>query len=447
MNLPEKFESRMCEMLKTEYDAFITAFTQCDAAEGIRLNPLKCKDLPEISNEKVPWCKNGRYISKKDFSGNHPYHLGGMFYFQEPSAMAVAEVLDVKPGDMVLDLCAAPGGKATAVGSALCGKGLLTANEIVPSRAKILAENLERMGIKNALVLNESPEKLENRFEGFFDKIIVDAPCSGEGMFRKEPQAITEWSEEHTLSCAERQKKIMDSAVKMLKKGGFLVYSTCTFAPCENEGVCEYILDKYRDLELVPINLPMLSSGKGEYIGSERDFSATKRIFPHKNRGEGHFIALFKRNGEETPTVLSCGKPSQNLQTAIKLYRAFEKETLKTELNGEFILFGENLYLMPFGLKLDGLKVVRAGLHLGQCKKGRFEPSHALALALKPSDFNFIESFSAESAEIKKYLHGETLHGNGKGWTAVICDGIPLGWAKASDGVLKNHFPKRLRLN
>jgi len=447
MNLPLKFESRMREMLKTEYDAFVSAFTAGDPAEGVRLNPLKSAGKPDFFNDPVPWCENGYYISKKEISGNHPYHLGGMLYFQEPSAMAVAEVLDIKPGDFVLDLCAAPGGKATQAGAKLEGKGLLVANEIVQSRAKILGGNIERMGIKNAVVTNESPEKLENRFKGFFDKIIVDAPCSGEGMFRKEPQAVTEWSEEHTFSCAARQKNIMDSALKMLKKGGMLVYSTCTFAPCENEGVCRYVLENYPDMELVPINCPMLCDGNGEYIGSDMDFSGTKRIFPHKNRGEGHFLALFRKKGEKEACALPKNKPSKAVEEAVKLYRSFEKDTLKIALKGEFVLFGENLYLMPLALNLDGLKIVQPGLYLGQCKKGRFEPGHALALALSPEDFKCICEFSAESSDIKKYLHGDTLEGEGKGWTAVVCDGITLGWAKASGGILKNHFPKGLRIN
>lgn len=447
MNLPSKFESRMREMLKTEYDAFVSAFTEGNPAEGVRLNPLKSALRPDFLTDSVPWCENGYYISKKEISGNHPYHLGGLLYFQEPSAMAVAEVLDIQPGDTVLDLCAAPGGKATQAGAKLCGEGLLVANEIVQSRAKILAGNIERMGIKNAIVTNESPEKIETRFKEFFNKIIVDAPCSGEGMFRKEPQAVTEWSEEHTFSCAARQKNILDSALKMLKKGGMLVYSTCTFAPCENEGVCEYVLENYPDMELLPIDLPMLSEGKGEYIGSSADFSGTKRIFPHKNRGEGHFLALFRKKGEGSPCSFSGAKPSKAVEEAVKLYRTFEKEALEVRLSGEFVLFGENLYLMPLPLNINGLKVVQPGLHLGQCKKGRFEPAHALALALSPEDFKNICEFSAESHDIKKYLHGDTLEGDGKGWTAVVCDGISLGWAKASGGVLKNHFPKGLRTN
>ena len=447
MNLPLKFQSRMQEMLKTEYDAFVSAFTEGNPAEGIRLNTLKSVQKPGFLTDPVPWCSDGYYISKKDMSGNHPYHLGGLLYFQEPSAMSVTNVLQIQPGDFVLDLCAAPGGKATHAGANLRGEGLLIANEIVPSRAKILAENIERMGIKNAIVLNENPEKLEKHFTDFFDKIIVDAPCSGEGMFRKEPQAITEWSEEHTFSCASRQKNIVESALKMLKKGGMLVYSTCTFAPCENEGVCQYILENHPDMELVPINLPMLSNGDGEYIGSDMDFSGTKRIFPHKNRGEGHFLALFRRKGDGERISLKSAKPVEGITDAVKQYQLFEKETLNTTLSGEFLLFGENLYLSPLNLDLGGLKVVRPGLHLGMCKKGRFEPAHALVLALNCESFKETVTFSSDSEEIKKYLHGETLPGDGKGWTAVLCDGLPLGWAKASNGVLKNHYPKGLRTN
>ncbi len=449
MKLPQKFEARMRAMLKTEYEAFEAAFCRGAPAEGLRINPLKCTNIPDflMGSQRVPWCDKGYYITKSEISGNHPYHLGGMFYFQEPSAMAVAEVLDIHPGDYVLDLCAAPGGKATQAGSALMGKGLLVANEIVPGRAKILAENIERMGIKNALVLNESPEKLEKKFPFFFDKIIVDAPCSGEGMFRKEPQAVTEWSEEHTLSCAARQKNIMDSAIKMLKKGGMLVYSTCTFAPCENEGVCEYVLENYPDMELVSVSLPMLSEGKGEYIGSERDFSCTKRIFPHINRGEGHFLALFKRIGEGDGSSYVTLKPREAVKDAEKLYREFEKNALNICLEGAFYLFGDNLYLMPVPINPEGLKVLRPGLHLGICKKGRFEPAHALAHALFEENFLRSVNLSAEDENIKRYLHGDILYSDITGWCVILCDGLPLGWAKGSGGLLKNHFPKGLRTN
>ena len=449
MKLPEKFIQRMKSMLGEEYPEFEAAFLNSAPAEGLRLNPIKCSNIPDFlkNAQAVPWCRDGYYVNKSELSGNHPYHIGGMFYFQEPSAMAVAEAANICPGDFVLDLCAAPGGKATQAGAKLMGEGLIIANEIISSRACVLAENIQRFGLRNAIVTNESPHRLAEKFPEFFDKIIVDAPCSGEGMFRKEPQAILEWSQEHTFSCGERQKKIIDSAVKMLKKGGTLVYSTCTFAPCENEGVCEYVLENYPDMHLAPINLPGLSDGKGEYINSDKDFSYTKRIFPHKASGEGHFLAVFCRDGEGVKYTPAPFMPDKQTEAALKLYREFEKSALSVSLHGHFRLFGDNLYLVPMGIKLDKLKIVRGGLHLGICKKGRFEPSHALALALTPEDFSAVHNLTAISPDTKKYLHGDVIEGDAVGWCGIICDGLPIGWAKGSGGTLKNHFPKGLRLN
>ena len=447
MRFPKDFENRMRSMLGEEYEAFLHAFESGTAAQGIRLNTAKCSAVPEIfsSMEAVPWCPYGFYADKTEISGNHPYHYAGVFYFQEPSAMAAVQALDVKKGDFVLDLCAAPGGKATQAGALLEGSGLLVANEINPKRAAVLAENTERFGLSNCIVTNESPESLSEKFPEFFDKIIVDAPCSGEGMFRKEPQAADCWSLQHTQSCAVRQKKIADSAVKMLKKGGKMVYSTCTFAPEENEGICEYILKKYPDMHLSETHLKGLSPADGAYIGTDLDLSCARRIYPHRQRGEGHFVALFSRDGESGKFVFSPQKADKKTLEAVKLYRDFEKSALNITLDGSFSLFGDNLYLVPYGLPFDGIKIVRAGLHLGTLKKNRFEPSHALALALKADDFKNTIDLPCESEEIKKYLHGDVLNGDLCGYGAVLSGGYPLGWVKGGGGILKNKFPKNLR--
>ena len=346
--------------------------------------------------------------------------------------MSSVPCVDIKPGDYVLDLCAAPGGKATQGAEYLKGSGLLVANEIVPDRAKILSENIERMGIKNALVISESPEKLEKRFPEFFDKIILDAPCSGEGMFRKEPRAIPDWSKEHSLSCSVRQKHIVDSALKMLSPGGKLVYSTCTFSRCENEEVAEYIL-KNPEMELLEITLP-LSDGFDE-------MRYTKRVFPHKQKGEGHFVALFQKKGESSPSE----KPMKQ-EKFPKEFEEFKSKYLNVDFKGLPVMFSDNLYLLPCDIDINKLKVLRCGLHLGEIRKGRFIPSHALALALKNGEFKNTFNLSSDSEEIKKYLHGETLPCQMDGWVQVTVDGFPIGLGKASGGILKNHFPKHLRI-
>lgn len=441
MQLPKKFAERMSLMLKDEYDLFFKALEETPIYRGMRINTLKngaseliLNEFPDL--ERISWCKNGYYVDKESISGKHPYHVGGLVYFQEPSAMSTVEALDIKKGDYVLDLCAAPGGKTTHAAEKLSGTGLLMANEIVTKRSLILAENVQRMGIKNCIVTNESPERLADKYKSFFDKIIVDAPCSGEGMFRKEPQAVEEWSEEHTKSCAIRQKNILTSAFSMLKKGGKLAYSTCTFAPCENEGVVEWVLKSFDNVKLCNISLDGMSDGRSEYINSELCLDSTKRIFPHISKGEGHFVAVFeKTNGHE-----SCYNKSYKC-SGVEDFLKFAKDNLNCDFFGNYINFGDKLYLLPESIDIDKIKVQSAGLFLGTLKKGRFEPSHALCLSLSKNDFKRI--YELEDAE--KYFGGETFPCDENGWTGVIYNGFPIGWGKASCGILKNHFPKYLR--
>ena len=444
MNLPIEFCERMRELTGDEYDDFIKSYdTQIN--KGIRINTLKCSDSLPILNscEKIQWCEDGYYADNLSINGNHPYHASGVVYFQEPSAMAVACGMPIGENAKILDLCAAPGGKTTHIGARMGNHGLLLSNEIIPKRAAVLSENVERMGLTNTIVTNESPRQLSERFEGFFDGIIVDAPCSGEGMFRKEPQAVEEWSVNHTLSCAVRQKNILDDAYKMLKCGGYIMYSTCTFSYDENESVVQYMIDKY-NMQLCHIDgLDMLSDGIGDGMQDCR------RIFPHKNKGEGHFMALLRRTEESNPAKVHQKKKEKRKDTpldlAINLYREFEKSALNTKLDGEFVLFGDNLYLMPEYINLDKLRVLWCGLHLGIIKRNRFEPSHALSHAL-PADMyiNRIE-FSLNSDEIKRYMHGETLSNNTNGWCIITADSYSIGWGKGSNGIVKNHYPKALR--
>lgn len=459
--LPEKFVKRMKDMLGDEYDEFTDAFLNAPVYSGIRVNSAKNGAREAVmakfsETESVPWCADGFYADKSDISGNHPYHIAGLIYFQEPSAMSAAEALPIEKGDFVLDLCAAPGGKSTQAGAKLNGSGLLVSNEIVKKRADILSENIERMGIRNAVVTNETPQRLAEKYPEFFDKIIVDAPCSGEGMFRKEPRAAEEWSLEHTISCGERQKHILDCAVRMLCEGGMIVYSTCTFAPEENEQVAAYLIES--GLTLCDTGLDMLDRGRTEWSKSEYDMTKTRRIFPHHQKGEGHFIALFKKGEKKTEKTLKNTEktPKKTLKKGVKntyfpaeavsLYKKFEKEALNISLDGDFVLFGDNLYLKPEGIDIDKIRVVRCGLHLGEVKKNRFEPSHALCLALEKNDFKSVLDFEADSDILRDYMTGNVIECSQSGWTAVLADGFPIGWGKASGGMLKNRFPKFMRL-
>lgn len=424
--LPDKFKERMKTELQTEYDSFLSCYDE-EPYIALRVNSLKTdadefKSIVDFCKDGVDWCETGFYYDGK--KGNHPSSIAGLFYSQEPSAMIAAELMPIKKGDRILDLCAAPGGKSTQLAAKMGGSGLLVSNEVVSNRAKILCENIERMGISNAVVINMYPEKMEKPFEEFFDGIMVDAPCSGEGMFRKDDIAIQEWSVEHTHACAQRQLSILESAYKMLKPGGHLVYSTCTFAKAENEDVCSEFTKLHPDIKLLSMH----------------------RLMPHKVKGEGHFSALMHKMGEDKAKKYSS--PLEAKKDAVESYRKFEKENLNIKLDGKFVSFGDNLYLMPEEMiSLDKIKCIRPGLSLGEVKKGRFEPSHHLCMALKSEDFKRTISLSED--EIAVYLTGGTINRDGeKGFGVMLYNGkYPIGWYKLSNGVAKNHYPKHLRRN
>ncbi len=431
--LPQDFLNRMQEMLGDEYDEFVASYEK-DNLHSLRMNPLKKNSLIDggqklpFTLEQVEWEKNGYYYGADEAPGKHSYHEAGVYYIQEASAMAPVHYLDVRPGERVLDLCAAPGGKSTQIAAALNGEGLLVCNEIHPARAKILSENIERMGVRNALVLNETPQRLAERFEEYFDRILVDAPCSGEGMFRKNPNACEEWSLDNVKLCADRQDEILDAAAGMLKPGGRLVYSTCTFAPDENEGSISRFVERHKDYVV------------------EKEL----RLWPHKVKGEGHFLAVLKKTGQVSDDFTGFCRYGVEQGSAKKEYEEFlkfQEETMKCELEGIYLTFGEQLYLAPKDLpSLHKLKVLRAGLHLGTIKKNRFEPSHALALSLMTEWVKSYVNYSADSREIKDYLNGMTLQAEGeKGWYLVCVDGYSIGWGKLVGGILKNHYPRGLR--
>ena len=441
--VPELFEKRMKDLLGAEYAEFLAAYDR-PRNVGLRLNPLKTETLPHLTEfglNPVPWAKYGFSYDPATRPGLSPYHEAGLYYLQEPSAMAPAGLLDVRPGMKVLDLCAAPGGKTTQIAAALEGRGLLVCNEINPKRSKILARNIERLGIANALVLNEHPQKLEDRFAGFFDRIMVDAPCSGEGMFRKEEAAVTDWSEEIVEMCARRQQEILATAAKMLAPGGRLVYSTCTFAPAENEGVISKFLQSHEDFSVAEVSAPWFAPGRPEWIEDKNpELAKTFRLWPHKLGGEGHFAAVL----EKTEGGMA-GEPALEKPIPMdKILGAFIRENELALPEGNLLQFGQSLFWMPPEMPdLRGLKVLRPGLELGQVLKNRFEPAHAWALWLKTA--KSVADFPADSPEIAKYLRGEAIGGTQTGWTLVTVDGLSLGWVKGSGGVLKNHFPKALR--
>ncbi len=453
MDLPIDFCRRMEQMLEEEYRAFYDSYRQ-PRTQGLRLNTAKVEEKAFVKQapftlEKIPWAQHGYYYPEQQRPGKHPYHEAGLYYIQEPSAMAVVELLDPQPGEKILDLCAAPGGKTTQIADRLQGKGFLLANEFHAGRAKILSQNVERMGIRNAVVTNESPQRLVERFTGYFDRILVDAPCSGEGMFRKNPLAAEEWSRQNVELCAVRQLEILQAAASMLKPEGRMVYSTCTFSPEENERVIEQFcaLSPQFEIEKVQGNA-LFSAGRPEWGNGNETICRTFRLWPHRLRGEGHFIAVLrKKDGVAEKVTQYQAKPVD--RAVMQQYQAFAVEYLRTSMEGEVSLFGESLCLVPPEMiDMQRLRVLRPGLQMGMAKKNRFEPSHALALSLQQQEFALSADFAADSPEIMDYLKGQTIASEGKkGWCLVTVDGYSLGFGKRSGGVIKNHYPKGLRWN
>ena len=477
MNLPIEFEKKMKAFLGNEWDDFLYSYDN-NRFQALRFNTLKVqsqeermrilKTLKISSEKKVSWANEAYYFDENVRPGKHPYHEMGLYYIQEPSAMSAAALLAPKPGMRVLDLCAAPGGKSTQLATYLGDSGLLVSNEINTQRSRILSQNIERMGIKNAIVTNEDSFVLASHFPGFFNAIQVDAPCSGEGMFRKLPEAIEQWSMENVAICAARQKEILDNAAVMLKPGGVIVYSTCTFSKEENEDVIEYFLERHPDFTLEEM----------------------ERFWPHKVDGEGHFVAKLVRRGSVNELGAdydvcedSCNKVedtglkvdrktkknknSKNRKNEtkpaltkenMKLLSEFLDETISEDMaawikNSRLVMFGEQLYRLPdMEVDIKGLKVQRAGLHIGEFKKQRFEPSHSLALALKLNDAKNLVKLTCDNPQTIGFFNGQSVVLSDeqtaeckKGWALVCVDGYTAGWGKVNGTQVKNHYPKGLR--
>lgn len=457
MDLPKAFLQNMRAQLgEAEYELYLAAMAQ-PFTRGLRVNLLRYPDgaLPiplDGVEEGIPWARGGFFVRSDARPGLHPLHEGGAYYLQEPSAMAAVSALDVRPGQRVLDLCASPGGKSTQIACLLGGQGLLVANEPVPARAQVLSRNVERMGVRNAAVLSALPDALAPRFPAFFDRVLVDAPCSGEGMFRRQEEARAEWTPQSPAGCAGRQLEILSQACRMLRPGGLMVYSTCTFNTVENEGVIESFLASHPDFSLEPFSLPGLGDAP----------EGMTHLYPHRMRGEGHFCARLRRSPDapETPRAPKReGKGRGRAARAAKpdwgpaLYACLSQvlsETsapLRDALLARAAAFGDALCALPEGLPdLSGLRVLRAGLLLGRVAGRRVEPDHALAMALGEGDALNAKALCEEQA--LRFQHGEALPAGEdapRGFTLMTLYGCPLGFAKCSDGLYKNRYPKGLR--
>lgn len=444
IKISEKFLNRMRDLLGEEdYQAYLKSFEE-ERLYGLRVNTLKITPeefmgITAFKLKPVPWIYNGFYYEGEDRPAKDPYYYAGLYYLQEPSAMTPANLLPVTPGDKVLDLCAAPGGKSTELGIKLKGKGLLAANDISNSRAKALLKNLELWGIENICVTSEEPGRLKETFGEFFDKILVDAPCSGEGMFRKDADIVKSYEKHGPEYYAAIQKEIVSQAADMLVPGGFLLYSTCTFSVCEDEEIIRWILEQHEEMELV--RLPLFE-GASDGIG----LTGCLRLFPHKIKGEGHFMALLKKkNSAAGKTIIS--KAMKKEPALPEELSDFLSMVLKPLERSRIRVKNDAVYYMPehFPEKAGGLRYLRTGLLLGELKKGRFEPGQAFAMALKPEQFKQSISWEKQDERVIRYLKGETIslkeeEGPVKGWCLVCVDGFPLGFAKGTGYSLKNKY-------
>jgi NOL1/NOP2/sun family putative RNA methylase len=452
MDFPVSFTEKMKAILGDEFEEFLKGYDRT-RHYGLRVNRTKItaeafERMSMYDLTPVPWIDNAFEYEDSISPAKHPYYFAGMYYLQEPSAMTPANLLPIEPGDRVLDLCAAPGGKATELGAKLNHTGLLVANDISNSRAKALLKNIELFGIPNVLVTSEPSEKLAEKFPAFFDKILIDAPCSGEGMFRKNPGMMKDWETYGPKHYSELQRSIVPNALRMLKPGGMLLYSTCTFSPEENEGSVKFMVDLDPDLEIVDIasRYEGFAPGRPELIedGME-DLKKCVRIWPHKMNGEGHFIALLRKK-EKADEVVKKAKPRKE-----KALPALLEEFMKDctyPINGSDIEIQEDrVYLMPEGIKgIKGLRFLRSGLLLGTLTKDRFEPSQAFAMVLKKDQYKATIDLASIDHRVIRYLKGETIDVDDlplkrqKGWQLVCVDGFPLGWGKLVNGSLRNKY-------
>lgn len=447
--LPERFLKRMSEMLGDEYPDFEKALSEPNV-RAVRVNETKISverflSLTELDVSPIPYAREGFIPRNTEGIGKSPEHHAGMFYVQDPGAMATVKALDIQKGWRVLDACSAPGGKASQLATAIGDEGVLLANEYVPKRAKIIVSNFERLGIKNAVVTSLDTAKIGDMFHSYFDLVLCDAPCSGEGMFRKYDEAVEEWSEENVRLCAERQTEILNNLAGSVREGGYLLYSTCTYSPEENEGVVADFLKDHPNFSLCTVREELISATADGIMGMKE----ARRFYPHKTPGEGQFIALMKKgeNTDEMPTILYKESIKLPTKDELAVVTKFLKENLSATPSGRIIKWGEQLALIPHDLPIPPYSVFMPGVMLGEVKKGNFFPHHQLFSALGDL-FLRKENLTGDDQRVQKYLRGEEIDTDlPGGWCAVLYEGIPLGGGKASNGRIKNHYPKGLRNN
>lgn len=452
-SLPADFIKRMNHWLGNEADEFYEALSR--QVIGIRLNPFRgslgfLRSMIPWGVQNVPWCHEGLTLNNHANVGAHIYHKCGVYYIQDPSAMAAGYILDPKPGEWVLDMCAAPGGKTTHLAAEMKGEGVLVANEIVAHRAIALELNIERMGIKNTVITNEYPDRLANKWPDLFDAVLVDAPCSGEGMFSKSSQSILDWSIEAIRGNSRRQKKILDQSASLLRPGGRLLYCTCTYSPEENEGVVVSFLQDHRDFKLQTLpEIPFMQSGRPDWVNGPEFLVRCGRLWPHKAKGYGHFFALFRKEGKLIGQQPSRW-PENNVPRSVKNhFLKFRDETLTQAFYERGLLLTKNkdlFYVQMNPSYWSPLRVLRPGLRIGSMPYKVFVPDHALAMTLRPNDVRRTIAIDPNDDRLEKYLEGNNwIENDFHGHILITVNGFPIGWAKSGGGRVRSKYPSYLR--
>lgn len=450
--LQKSFTDRMRSLLGEEYGEFSAAM-ESEPVRGLRVNKIKCREgylLPEeFKTEPLPYMDNGYILREGDGVGLTPEHHAGMIYMQDPGAMSALSAIELRGDEWVLDACSAPGGKSSQIAERLNG-GFLLSNEYVPKRAKIIVGNFERLGVRDAMVTSLDTAEFPKMFRGVFDLIVCDAPCSGEGMFRKSEEALSDWSEENVLACAKRQLYILENLIPTLKEGGRLVYSTCTYSLEENEMTVAAILKEHPELEVIPVEdrlLPYTRDGI-DFDGHHPEMKMARRFYPHVSEGEGQFVAVMKKreNAEEKSTILYKDESISPSKNEIQIVEKFLKDNFAQIPKGRFIKQGDFISLVTHNCPIPKRSVFMPGVVIGEIQKNILKPHHQLFSAFG-NDMKVRVELTRDDVRVEKYLRGEEIDWDTaeSGWCAVCYEGVPLGGGKISGGRVKNHYPKGLR--
>ena len=453
--LPERFEERMKKILGADYADFAASLSE-PSVRGARVNEVKISvsdyiSASELSLSPIKYAPDGFIPEQTNGIGTLAEHHAGMIYVQDPGAMATVNAIDIKNGWYVLDACAAPGGKSSQIASRIGNEGFLLSNEYVPKRAKIIVSNFERLGIKNAMVVSQDTSKFSDMFDSYFNLVLCDAPCSGEGMFRKYDAALSEWSEDNVIQSAKRQREILDNLASLVSRGGYLLYSTCTYAPEENEDNIAYFLKNHPDYKLIPVSeklLPFTSDGLSTEGLTAEESRMCRRFYPHIAKGEGQFVALIQRTDAPDGKILYKDESTSLSKSEMRAVESFFKENMEKIPSGRLIKQGNYAVLIPHSHPIPKYSVFMSGVTIGEIKGDRLLPHHQFFSAYG-KNMRTQENLTKGDERIAKYLRGEEIPSCGKtsGWCAILYEGVPLGGGKISDGKIKNHYPKGLRNN